>query len=293
MNIEIDTDKKDAEYPDDHHTLVYDPITTWIRDDVVYKSDLPGDVIFHHDELPSQARKQTNQSQMAMRRLDALHYWFDESDVGVEGYDVEDDPTGQIAIHIARKLRRSDLHILANKDLPDWKVIRDNTTFINGPGFGDLNHLVSVLKADLGNNCVHIDVNDIHSHVDKSIHSVLFSLLNVERKANLIIEDRICECFNTREALKYLNAAPEEKITLPAPAGADPSSAVTERKWFLESRWLTDHLIRNFPKFRTNFDTLIITGAAARINSDDINVNRLYRLMARLGRVNTRIVFVG
>lgn len=285
------------EHDDDNYLLEYNPIKTWLRDDLVGESSVgdPASEVFQH-ELTNTVQTHVKDTQQNLRRFDALHYWFDDADDEgmAEGYDIEDDPTGQIAINISRKLRRLNHKVLTNKEVPDWKTVRDNATFINGPAFGDLKHFTDVLKCDLTDNYVHIDIEDIYMRHDRQIRTVLFALQEMERNANKIIEERICETFTTREALDYLGTEQNDKVTrIVRSTNGDKPYSVKERKWFLESRWLTDYLIHNFPKFRRNFDVLIITGAAARINSDDININRIYRLLARLGRVNTRIIFIG
>ncbi|QBJ02938.1 hypothetical protein MZD04_gp410 [Pseudomonas phage Psa21] len=230
-------------------------------------------------------------SQFTLKRYDALHYWFTEEALDTAELDT-DEPTEIIAKEMARIIQKANNLDLLEGDVPDWKRVRDNTSFLNGPALGNVTTFVNAFKQTLGRGFVHFDHDDIHSRIDQCSWSVLFKLLALDNEAKQLIEDQLCQHFNVREALAYMAADPSAEISIMTSSN-DGEKLVTHRKWFWESKWLNDHLLANFPQFHTNFHTLIITNAAKRINSDDININRLYRVLAKLGRVNTKIVFIG
>lgn len=223
------------------------------------------------------------------KKYDALHYFFVEANLYQDI--VNSTESSEIAAeHLANNLKDYLPVILKNGDVPDWKTVRDNTSFIHGSLLGNVGQFVDAFKHGIFNGYVHIDADDIHTRTKNQVWSVLHKLLALDGEHKHIVEDRLVQYFNVREALAFVTADPDDEITIDSVPGKLPE---TQRKWFWESKWLTEHVLVNFPQFRTNFHTLIITNANKRINSEDLNLNKLYRVLARMGRVNTRIVFIG
>lgn len=274
------------EEEDANNVLHYNPLTTY----PVHAGDGSFQGMYHLLGLQESISAPEDLTQTTLKRYDALHYWFQEKDTDAEGFEI-DSPAKRAGAAFAEHIRRINVQDLKMGEVPDWKRLRDNTSIISGPIIGEYTPFLATFLQELGEGVVTIDIDDFWGRENNSGWSVLYKLCNLEKDAKQVIEDRVCQHFDVRSALNYMSKAPHEPVTITSGNG-EPSISETHRKWFWESRWLTDHMLTTMPQLRKNFHTLVITRALGRFQRDELSFNRLYRVLAMLGRVNTKIVFI-
>lgn len=285
-DMKLDTQCDKVGQPDDNDHLMYTPIVTRVLNDVQDSQRA-----MSHQMATNVPVVEETLQQITLQRYDALHYWFEEGDTdGICA--MPNDPAEKAGHAIAHLTYQLNLAHMTKSQVPDWKRVRDLTTFIAGPGMGDEDQFRQAFLNELGDGYVHIDVDDMWGRENNSLYSVLYKLCNLEKDAKDVIVDRLAELGDVRKALRYMALAPDDNFHIVHGEG-EPSVTEEHRKWFWESRWMTDYLLAKIPRFRKNFHTLVITGALRRFMTDELSFNRLYRAMALLGRVNTKIVFIG
>lgn len=226
-------------------------------------------------------------------RVDALfHYFVDEYDSDtIEGEaDVSITQAEVIGKLVTRKYSESDYitNPVYRHEPPTWTRFRDNANFISGELITDVSPVAlrNWIKYYHGDDVVILDASD---YLDKPDDSELLQpfdqfmkLANTQQK---VIEEGLCQLYpsDTRAAIQFLNAYQSDEI------GGSPNA---DTKWLAEGRILASELL-TVPGFQKNFNLLVITNAAKFIHTDRLNLNNIYRLLAKLGRVNTRIVFLG
>uniref|UniRef100_A0AB39CCI8 Uncharacterized protein n=1 Tax=Pseudomonas phage RVTF4 TaxID=3236931 RepID=A0AB39CCI8_9VIRU len=273
---------------DDGKPIEFMPLTTY----AVCSADNSYTGLYH---LMPSSKRLVDQliGQSTYVRYDALHYWFSEPERDSEEL-VYDQPDQVAAMHLASITYKPSFAHLTYDQVPDWKQVRDNTSFLVGPALGDLKQFQKVFLENLGDGYVHIDVDDMHSRTDRSSYSVLYKLMEMDTLHKNIVEQQLINTTDVRKALAFVSAEPDEEISIDMSQPGDGAQVMTtHRKWFWESKWAYDYLLEHFPQFHKNFHTIVITNAYRRFHSDDFNINKLYRVLARLGRVNTRVVFIG
>lgn len=229
--------------------------------------------------------------QWTLRHYDALHYWFMEGDKDSEELSAPHGVTRQLANSFALAVKERDQITLLKNQQPDWKMVRDNAVFVSGAALGDRDVFVQKFIECLDEGVVQLDASRYDYDREKGADETSFEkLIGLDNASKGLIEDVICGVFSAREALDYLAAYQTQVVHIPYMLGG--AEAVSMRKWFFESKILTEHAINRIPEFRCNFHTLVIHGATKHIHTGKLNLNRLYRVLAIMGRINTRLVFI-
>lgn len=240
-----------------------------------------------HTRPNHEIRIEDGVDQDLLQRYDALHFWFSEADCD-EGERPEPRTPGEMmGKAMAQNVMNNDTLRLTMGRAPDWKDIRDRTTIAYGHGLGDKEEFLDAFRAYHTGGAVYIQANDTHTRTERSAYSTIYMLLDIEKKAKSIIEERLCQSFTTREALTFMAAEPDDIVSYVV-----DGEIARDRKWFVESKWLNEYLVQAFPCFQTNFRTLVLLDAYHRFMNNDFNINKLYRVLAMLGRVNTKVVFI-
>ena len=223
--------------------------------------------------------------------VDALYHYFVEEEEG-EAYLNEDRDLSQgeaLAKLITRKYH--DGVYLDNTayqhEAPVWTKFRDSTTFISGDVIDyAVESTVKWLKFHHGEDMVILDASKYHQDTAKGATPPDFEqFMQLANNMSSVIEEGVINLYpnDTRAAMAFLKAGQYEPIE---------NNAYGDSKWLAEGRILAHELV-NIRSFQRNFNLLVITGAARYIHSDQINLNNIYRLLAKLGRTNTRVVFLG
>lgn len=224
--------------------------------------------------------------------VDALfHYFTLGDDDGTEVADEDRDLTQEEAIAklIARKYHRSIYlnNAAARHEAPAWTKFRDEATFISGDiTEGAEWKVVDWLRMHHGDEMVAVDASRYSDEHGKDDIIPAFDLLmQLANNQKDVIEEGVVRLYPTdsRAAMRFLNAGQYEPIE---------DDAYEDTKWLAEGRILANELVNIHP-FQKNFNLLVIVGASRYIHANQLNLNNLYRLMAKLGRQNTRLVFLG
>lgn len=279
-----DRNKIKAAYADDNQERLYNPINTFVTNE---------GKLSHTDTDPITFERDVDQN--CLRRYDALHYWFSEADGGESG-GVALTQSELMGKALGERIMNDNSIELTMGRVPDWKDIRDRATIMTGLGLGDKDAFLNGFYIGHPGGVVTIREDDIHTQtflkesdtLNLSTYSTIYMLLDLEKKAKTIIEDRLCASFTTREALAFMSADLDEIVSY-----EEHGKSHRTRKWLVVSQWLNDHLIQTFPCFQKNFRTLVFTDVFHRFMNGDFNINKLYRVLAMLGRINTKVVFIG
>lgn len=275
-----------VEHSDHNDVMELRPVVTWETQDPTAQAAL------HHQNKDNKVTYETEVKQRTLRKYDAIHHWFVEPEGDGEAPEGEESPSARMGRLIAKQLRSggAEEHIVGH--VPDWKTIRDNTTYLMGPAIGDAKELTHALKDELHDGYVHLDVDDMHSRSDRAAWSYIYKLFDLDGQIQSIIDEQIVKAFDAPQLLSYMRACDDDPIDIfRQPAMVGEALGESQRKWFWESRWVAEHLITHFPKFRKNWNVLIITGAGRRLDTD-LKVSKLFRVLAKLGRINTKVVFI-
>jgi hypothetical protein len=224
--------------------------------------------------------------------VDALFHYFvnddEEGDACVDG-DCDLTQGEAIAKLITRKYHSGIyLHDTAMEhEAPLWTRFRDEATFISGDIIAHAEgSIVRWLYHYHGENLLVLDASKYDNDYAKGVPVPAFErLMYLANNTQSVIEEGVIQLYpnHTRAAIEFINAAPYQRFE---------DNPHNDTKWLAEGRILSNELIK-IPEFQQNFNLLVITGAARYIQSNQLNLNSLYRLFAKLGRVNTRLVFLG
>lgn len=275
---------------------VYDPIRLHVDNDGDFTKDRP-DVDLSRDDL---------------WHVDALHHYFTFDDRESEEYGIVDGdaetPGQQLAKIITRTYHPEIVTGYTCDPVkqyvePNWASFRDRTAFISGdviPSFDTepkaaIDSVIAWTKYYHGPKMIVLDAKEYYKeyatgplaidgvHLDKGDFS---DLMHVANNMKGIIDEGIVNLYpnDARQVMRFINAEPGEHVF------DDDDGCST--KWLTEGRFLAKRLVE-FPVFRNNYNLIVITNAMRWVMSNDVNLNNLYRLMTKLGRINTRIVFLG
>jgi hypothetical protein len=218
-----------------------------------------------------------------------FHYFVDEDDSEFANEDRDETQGEALAKLIARKYH-TGIYLqdrVQRHEAPVWTQFRDEATFVSGDIVdGAEDAVCRWLEFHHGRDIVVLDgsVYQDESEVGTTVPAFnqLMHLANTQRE---VLEEGVCRLYpnDTRAAMQFLNANQGDVIE---------GDAYEDTKWLAEGRILANELL-NIPGFQKNFNLLVIKGASRFIHTNQLNLNNLYRLMAKLGRKNTRIVFVG
>jgi hypothetical protein len=223
--------------------------------------------------------------------VDALFHYFmpdlDATEFANEDRDLSQEEA--LAKLIARKYHQSVYvnNTVARHEAPAWTHFRDEATFISGDIVeGKEWKVVDWLRMHHGDAMVAIDgsrYSDEHGKDD--LIPAFDQLMQLANNQKDVIEEGVVRLYPTdsRAAMRFLNAGQYETIE---------DDAYDDTKWLAEGRILAHELV-NIRSFQKNFNLLVIVGASRYIHANQLNLNNLYRLMAKLGRQNTRLVFLG
>lgn len=230
--------------------------------------------------------------------VDAIYHYFEDLDDSAEGEKEEakishaDAVCRLIANRFVSPFERA-INSASYEVEPDWHRFRQSTSFIAGELTE--NHMAKIKRSlpyYLHSNTIFLDGSSYADEHGVGEELDAFNrLIRLANNTKAVIEDALAieYSLDARGAIKFLNAGATDEVDPPSGSKYDGRAPT---KWMEEARYLSRELV-NIPEFRKNFNTLVIYGAHRFITSDQLNLTKLYRLMAKLGRVNTRIVFVG
>ncbi|ABY63277.1 hypothetical protein ST201phi2-1p454 [Pseudomonas phage 201phi2-1] len=238
-----------------------------------------------------------------LHSIDAIHHYFEQSDpddYGIQARGIDRTSTAaEVIAHLA--IQAFDCYEgpvdVAYLDVePTWQEIRSNASFIAGEFTRDqmvnIRKHINALKPD---EVVMLDASN-YLEPDKVETPALNKLMGLAHRTQTVIEEGLCEDYrmSPRKVIDFFNASGGDIVALPDLDDdcAYTSDVVEPSKWLMESKYLARELIQ-IPEFQRNFNLLVIFNAHRYLTSDQLNLTKLYRLFAKLGRINTRIVFVG
>lgn len=234
-------------------------------------------------------------SRVAYAKYDSLYHWFirpDGEGIATASIERPEEPNTVelLAMLITDTLKGFNKIDSVIMDVePEWQTIRDTTSFVGGALAPDkLAILKSLLHSWLPDNTIYLDASQYNGDRDKGSSLPAFdALMNLAHNTKQVIEDGLVADHpaDARRVLQFINTPSTGYLE----SDVDYES---ETKWFAEGRYLANELIK-IRDFRENFNTVIIFGAHRYLLSDQLNLTKLYRLFAKLGRINTRLVFVG
>lgn len=251
--------------------------------------------------------KVPNQGQYKYQLLDALYHYFDPEPHG-DNDDPKPDTEGERPDSLVghseaiAKLLSGGFYLDAGDDPLNacalrtevgFTQFRDSTTFIGGEVTrGHLPQIRRWCYSHLG-NAVYLDATGYSDEWEVGKEQSAFEqLMSLAGRTKEVIDDGICKNWptNSKAVMNFINANQTDSIYSTNRVYADGEQV--ETKWLIEGRFLAEELIK-IPGFQQNFNKLVIFGAMRYILAGEINLNKLYRLMAKLGRINTKLYFVG
>lgn len=225
---------------------------------------------------------------------DALYqFWVSEDPEGdAEDYATETRPEVTHAEELAKLVlgMRDERDHVTN--YPEREIelsythFRDSAVFISGSiTEGYVPSIVEWLKYHNNNPVVVLDADRYSDKSESPTRDEFTAFMEIVNNQPRLIKQGIIDLFpeSAKDAIAFIDASPGAEITN-CPHG--------DTKWMAEGRILSWELVK-LKAFQKNFDLLVIKNASKFIHSDRLNLNNIYRLMAKLGRVNTKIVFVG
>lgn len=262
------------------------------------------DVDVQGNILPSGEDDDYKFDQETLWHYDALYHWFDLADTVDSATKASShiSPSEQVARLLTQTYdpnvaMESFTSCVTQYQEPDWRMFRDRASFLVGdiiPG-GTVDATIAWTREYHGKNMIVLDAENYYKdyangeysgngvRCDDGDFSDLMHIANNQKK---IIEEGIATDFanSARDAIRFINAEPHEHIF------SDDDGRST--KWLIEGKYLADALVK-IPVFRRNYNLIVVTNAMRYILAGEVNLNNLYRLMAKLGRINTRLVFLG
>ena len=232
--------------------------------------------------------------------VDAIYHYFESGDGATPDTEADEGRkmghADAIAMLIADRFETGRAYAIdsASPEVePNWQQYRRSTSFIAGAlTDGYMNAIKRELPKCMSDNTVFLDGSayaDEHGVGEELDAFNKLMLLAGNTKSAIENALAIEYGHDARGAIKFLNAEATDQID--PPSGTKFGTEIPT-KWMVEARYLANELVK-IREFRKNFNTLVIYNAHRFIVSDQLNLTKLYRLMAKLGRINTRIVFVG
>jgi len=225
--------------------------------------------------------------------VDALFHYFEHEDPTEWGTEGEDGKP-PLYVTLARCLDRNyhgniyALEVAEQHQEPKWTRFRDTASFISGEVLdGEATRVAQYFNMYNKGNTVILDAAGwTDEGVEGTDPGPLYTLMQLASNTKTVIEDRLVNEFanDSRGLINFLNAGPGDHIF--------PDDDGTNTKWLVEARYLNSAII-DIPGFKKNWNVLVIKNAMRYILADQFNVNQLYRLLAKLGRVNSRVIFLG
>lgn len=276
--------------------------TTDVADELIHYAPrhlIEGDAAEY--EVPPSSKRER---QHAYHRLDALYHYFDPEPGVTVACEAEDgegaDPTLCHPEVIAK--------LMADHFIQDSGRVVDACTLKTEVGFTQFRDGASFIGGDLTrghlpqlrrwcyqhfNDTIYLDATGYSDeHAVGTEQSAFEKLLNLAGRTKEVIDDGICKRWPTdaKAVVHFINAYQTDSIFSKNHIYSEDEQV--ETKWMIEGGFLAEELIK-IPGFQQNFNKLVIFGAMRYILAGDINLNKLYRLLAKLGRTNTRLFFVG
>lgn len=230
-------------------------------------------------------------SRARLEEVDALfHYFVEEEDPTTYANEDRDLSQGEAIAKLITRKYHDGVYIhnsVARHEAPVWTTFRNQATFISGDIIDGAEHAIERwLRYHHGDDVVIIDGSRYdHDSAEGSEIPAFDKLMHLANNQRSVIEEGVIRLYpnHTREAMRFLNAEQYEDIE---------DDAYGDTKWLAEGRILSSALV-DIPEFQKNFNLLVIKGVARYIHANQLNLNGLYRLFAKLGRANTRFVFLG
>lgn len=249
--------------------------------------------------------KITNRHQHTYHLVDALYHFFvpdPNGDPAESDPETGDDPDRE-TYHpeVIAKLMNLDYYMDAGQIVDSVSLrtevgftqFRDNADFIGG-GI-TRGHIPQIRRWCYKHfkDAIYLDATGYSDEyaVDKE-RSSFEQLMELAGRTKEIIDDGICKHWPTdsKAVMRFINA--NQIDTIYSTNRIYDENEQIDTKWVIEGRFLAEELIK-IPGFQQNFNKLVIFGAMRYILAGEINLNKLYRLMAKLGRTNTKLYFVG
>lgn len=274
------------------------------------KQDIENEKIFYKPQILAEgdAAQQYEvtpiYSQSTYHAVDALYHYF-AADPCTPGELDPDKAEGESIPGYAEAIA-----MLLNEDFDhDWARCIDYCETRNELGFNQFRDTASFIGGSLTSGVMpqvkrkirdRFDADTIYLDADKycderevdTVGTPFEQLMELAGRTKQVIDDGVVSFWPTsaKTVMAFVNASPVDQI-YSSNRVYDVGEQV-ETKWMIEGRFLANELIK-IEGFQQNFNKLVIFGAMRYILSGDLNLNKLYRLMAKLGRTNTRLFFVG
>lgn len=162
---------------------------------------------------------------------------------------------------------------------PSWTTIRDRAVTLTGLVIHNVGlftrHLV-----EISDDTIYLDAS-AYQEKDSEVN-YFGGLMALANSTKTVVEDYLAKHLNARDTIDFLNAAPGDQIVF--------MNKVTT-KWLVEGQILNEELIK-LQAFQRNFNRLVITGVPKAVGKGGLNLNALYQLFAKLGRINTKILLL-
>lgn len=260
-------------------------------DVAVYVEYQPDHVTLNnHGSILPKAIGNERLKQNLYENVDALFHYFDDLDT--EGYADEnpEETHAEVAAKLIAGKYSTDLRVLNSVQRhvePSYQWFRDSTTFISGMMINDrVDQIARWLVYHNRDQAIVLDASRYETDFVKGETIPAFNrMMDIANNQRDIIEQGVIDMFpnSSRDAIRFINASQGEEIT---------DSKYNDTKWLAEGRILANKLL-TIETFRDNYNMIIIKNATRWIHANRLNLNNLYRLMAKLGRINTQLIFVG
>lgn len=236
-------------------------------------------------------------------RLDALYHFFDPNPA-MDGETPPSDEDGRSKMYHAEAI----VKLMDDYFIEDSARAVDACQLHTEVGFTQFRDQASFIGGDLTrghipqirhwcythfNDTIYLDATGYSGEIFVNEERSAFEqLMELAGRTKEVIDEGICKRWptDTKAVMRFINAHQTDSI-ISTNRIYDEGEQI-ETKWMVEGSFLAEELIK-IPGFQQNFNKLVIFGAMRYILSGDLNLNKLYRLMAKLGRTNTRLFFVG
>lgn len=219
-------------------------------------------------------------AQSDYHKYDSLFSMFIEPEVDYTRDDTEEfNIDKQFAQLIDKRFNSEHDMAVVYGIMPGWTSIRDRAVQLTGAAIHNVDLFVRHLK-DISSNTIYLDASTFHDK-DPEVNS-FGALMHIANSTKTIVEDYLAEHLISRATIDFINADAGDIIYF---MGSHTS------KWLAEGEILNKELIK-IPAFQRNFNRVVITGVPKAVGKGHLNMNALYQLFAKLGRINTKILLL-
>jgi hypothetical protein len=226
----------------------------------------------------------TIEKELLIRSDSMFNYYLSgapDDDEGVPAAEVEEfNLDKRLAGIVASKMNDPIGHYAPKFNSPPvWSKIRDRSSFITGGIISNKGLFQRHLNEKLTN---HVFISAQGWDPDDEAVNDFGHLMYMAHNSARIIENTLADDLSARQAIDFLKGTPTERVMY---------RHMEVVKWVKEAEILDVHL-RQHQTYQCNFNTIVITDTAKVAAKHGINWNSLYRLIAMLGRNNTRLIIL-